>query len=289
MSIEKLKAFETSGLEFVEHRGLLAAKVDTPQAKGMVFLHGAHVTSWTPTGQQDVLWMSESSFFELGKPIRGGVPICFPWFGPYPSRPDLPAHGLARTKVWDVARVNGNSTDGIEICLATTIDRMRVEYSIGFGSSLRLSLTATLAQDCPEPRFYEDALHTYFSVSDIEQISIEGLESRSYMDKMQNGSMKPRTSEAIRFNTETDRVYVDTNDDCLLVDPGWNRKIRVSKLGSQSTVIWNPWIEKSARMPDFGDDEWKGMVCIETANVGNSRVRLVPGRSHITTAIISVE
>jgi D-hexose-6-phosphate mutarotase len=82
---------------------------------------------------------------------------------------------------------------------------------------------------------------------------------------------------------------VDTNDDCLLVDPGWNRKIRVSKMGSQSTVIWNPWIEKSARMPDFGDDEWKGMVCIETANVGNSRVRLAPGRSHITTAIISVE
>ncbi len=289
MSIDKLKAFETSGLEFVEHQGLVAARIDTPAAKGMVFLHGAHVTSWAPAGQREVLWMSEHSFFELGKPIRGGIPICFPWFGPYPERPDLPAHGLARTKVWDLIRVAGSSKEGIEICLATTIDRFRVEYTIGFGESLRLSLTSTLAQDCPEPRFYEDAMHTYFSVSEIEQVSIEGLESSSYIDKMQNGSMKPRSMEPIRFSSETDRVYLDSNDSCVLFDPGWNRKIRVSKLGSQSTVVWNPWIEKSARMPDFGDEEWKGMVCIETANVGNSRVRLVPGRSHITTAIISVE
>ncbi len=138
-------------------------------------------------------------------------------------------------------------------------------------------------------RTCELALHTYLSVSDVRQVEITGLEQARFIDKMDGASEKPATGRSIRFEEETDRVYFNTKDTCILVDPLWNRRIFVSKMGSTSTVIWNPWVAKSQRMPDFGDHEWTEMLCIETANVGPNRMVLAPGESTEVSVEISVD
>ena len=136
---------------------------------------------------------------------------------------------------------------------------------------------------------FEEALHTYFSVRDVRQVTIEGLESADYIDKMDAARIKPAAGQPIRFAEETDRVYFDTDAVCVLRDPGHRRRITVSKSGSLSTIVWNPWTAKAARMPDFGDREWPGMVCIESANVASNAVELNPGQHHQMQLKISVD
>ena len=282
--------FKVPGLHFEAGQGgLTKAVVATPVASGEVYLHGAHVTSWQPAGHGPVLWMSRSSLFQPGKPIRGGVPICFPWFGPNASDASAPAHGFARTAMWEVAEARPTAEGGISMTLQTRIDPFTVRFTVEFGSVLRMTLATELATGVSTSHRFEDALHTYFSVSDVRNISITGLEQSRYIDKLDGAAEKPATGVAIEFIGETDRVYFDSDSECHLHDPGRKRTIAVSKSGSHSTVVWNPWIAKSARMPDFGDHEWPEMVCIETANVGVNAVELAPKSIHSTTVVIRVQ
>ncbi len=282
--------FKVPGLHFEAGQGgLTKAVVATPVASGEIYLHGAHVTSWQPAGHEPVLWMSRSSLFQPGKPIRGGVPICFPWFGPNASDPSAPAHGFARTAMWEVAEARPTAEGGISMTLQTRIDPFAVRFTVEFGSVLRMTLATELATGVSTSHRFEDALHTYFSVSDVRNISITGLEQSRYIDKLDGAAEKPATGVAIEFIGETDRVYFDSDSECHLHDPGRKRTIAISTSGSQSTVVWNPWIAKSARMPDFGDHEWPEMVCIETANVGVNAVELAPKSIHSTTVVIRVQ
>lgn len=265
--------------------GLTRATIDHAGTHGEIYLHGAHVTAWNPPGERPVIWMSGRSYFEPDKPIRGGVPICFPWFGPKQDDPAAPAHGLARLREWEVIETRA-ADDGAYVVLRTAIDPFVATFTASFGEKLRLTLRVQNTSEAPA--HYEAALHTYFSISDIKDVTITGLESVEYLDKVDEGRRK-RQDGPIRFTQETDRVYVHTRDTCVLHDPGFGRRIVVGKAGSDSTVVWNPWIAKAARMPDFGDDEWPGMVCIETCNVGENSVTLAPGASHETTALIEVE
>ena len=177
----------------------------------------------------------------------------------------------------------------IEIDLKSLIDPFFLSYKVEFGRVLKLTLKTELPPNSTSPHSFEDALHTYFAVSNIRSISIAGLENTAFIDKVDGASLKSASGLPIQFSGETDRVYVDTLTDCLLIDDGWRRIIRIAKTGSVSTVVWNPWNDKSKRMADFGDREWTEMVCIETANVGSGRIGLSPGESHSTTAIVSVE
>lgn len=282
--------FKVPGLHFEAGQGgLTKAVVATPVAAGEIYLHGAHVTSWQPAGHEPVLWMSRSSLFQPGKPIRGGVPICFPWFGPHASDPSAPAHGFARTALWEVTEARTTAEGGISLALHTRIDSFSVRFTVEFGSVLQLTLTTEPVPGTSTGLRFEDALHTYFSVSDVRNISITGLEQARYIDKVDGASEKPATGSAIEFMGETDRVYLNTVAECQLVDPDRKRTIVISKSGSQSTVVWNPWVAKSARMPDFGDHEWPEMVCIETANVGHNAIELAPNSSHSTNAVIRVQ
>ena len=282
--------FKVSGLHFEAGQGgLTKAVVDTSVASGEIYLNGAHVTSWQPAGHEPVLWMSRSSLFQAGKPIRGGVPICFPWFGPHTSDSSAPAHGFARTAMWEAFEVRPTAEGGISLTLQTGIDPFSVRFTVEFGSVLRMTLATELASGVRTSHRFEDALHTYFSVSDVRNISITGLERTRYIDKVHGAQEKPATGAAIEFRSETDRIYVNTDSECQLVDPGRKRTIAVFKSGSLSTVVWNPWIAKSARMPDFGDHEWPEMVCIETANVGVNSIELAPKSIHSTTAVIQVK
>lgn len=281
--------FKVRWLSFQSGQGeLIKAVIDSPAASGEIYLHGAHVTAWQPTGHEPVLWMSRSSLFQSGKPIRGGVPICFPWFGPHVSDSSAPAHGLVRTVTWDVIAATETSDGGVSLSLQTRVDSLTAQFTVEFGSSLKMTLTTQLDSAAPANQRFEDALHTYFSVSDVSNISVTGLEQTRYIDKVDAALEKPAAGTPISFTGETDRVYLDTIADCQLCDPARRRTINVSKSGSRSTVVWNPWIAKSARMPDFGDHEWPEMVCIETANVGLFAVELAPGESHTTTAVLQV-
>jgi glucose-6-phosphate 1-epimerase len=239
--------------------------------------------------------MSERSFWEDGKPIRGGVPICFPWFGPHASQPSAPAHGFGRLADWTLAGVVEREDGSAVATFALEGERMseawpfrfRAVYEVAAGKTLAMSLEVENRDETPFT--FEEALHTYFSVSDISGVAISGLEGTRYLDKAGGGAERIEGDAPIRFTGETDRVYLETTAACAIDDPGLRRRIVVSKDNSRSTVVWNPWIAKARAMPDFGDEEWRGMVCVETANVGAAAVELAPGARHRMTVSLAVE
>jgi D-hexose-6-phosphate mutarotase len=278
----------------VSGTGLPCVEVQTPRATSQVYFHGAQVTQWTPASQREpVLWMSEHSAFHRNKAIRGGVPICFPWFGAHGASSAAPAHGFARLVDWML--VEASEDDGV-VTLAFYLrgkgfahwpHSFRAHQRITIGDTLTMALEIENSSHAPIE--FEEALHSYFAVGDITRVAVEGLEDTQYLDKVQG--MAPRTQghEPIRFSGETDRVFVRSEGACRVVDPELSRTIVVEKSGSQSTVVWNPGADRARSLPDFGDDEWRKMVCVETANVRDAAVRLDPGARHTMTATIRVE
>ena len=275
--------------------GLDRLLLSAAEGEAHVFLQGGHVSHFQPKGEKPVLWMSAASRFEAGKPIRGGVPVCFPWFGPKAGAPEAPMHGFARILSWAVAGVTREPDGGLRAVLELSAEaaarggfphELALSLSVNVGRSLRLALTARNVNGAPAT--FEEALHSYFAVSDVRQIRIHGLEGVGYVDKTAAMARKPGEAGPITITAETDRVYPETSGTVKIEDPGWRRRIVVSKSGSATTVVWNPWIAKAKAMPDFGDDEWTGMVCVETANTGDAAVTLAPGASHVMAATLEV-
>jgi glucose-6-phosphate 1-epimerase len=261
-------------------------------ARARVFLHGAHVASFRPVGEGELLWMSLRSTFAPGKPIRGGVPICFPWFGPHAERADLPVHGLVRLVPWSLTAAE-DLPDGrtrLVLDLSSSADTQAIwphpfalTYTVTVGSTLELALQ--VKNSGAQPFTFEEALHTYFDVGDVRRCSVSGLEGTRYLDKVDGAQERAQTG-AVTFASETDRVYQGTTAACVIHDPAQGRQIVVEKEASRTTVVWNPWVGKAARMADFGDEEWPGMVCVETANAGAERLTLPPGGTHTLVARI---
>jgi glucose-6-phosphate 1-epimerase len=289
LTVEQLnERFGKPGIVFETGRGgLIRAVISAPTATGELYLHGAHVTHFQPSGEQPVLWMSGHSYFEAGKPIRGGVPICFPWFGPPPAdKGEAPAHGLARLSAWNVHRTDVDEEGAVTLVLDRHVDPFVCQLVARFGTELELSLSFRLSDRVAlEMASYQVALHSYFLVGDIASVKVTGLERFPYIDKLDGATIKPATGQAIQFDAECDRVYMGTTGPCLLHDPVLGRQIRIENEDSSDTVVWNPWIAKAARMPDFGHDEWKQMVCIETANVSQAPVLTVGKTARIATRI----
>ncbi len=270
--------------------------VENAHATAEVYFQGAHVTAWHPAAAKEpVLWMSRSSLFEPGRPIRGGVPICFPWFGAHATDPSAPAHGFARIKDWKLVEAQEDASGHVTLALELAGEglsphwahRFRARHRITIGTVLRLELE--VHNDDEEAFTYEEALHSYFGVRDIHEATVTGLEDTEYIDKVGGLTRRRDGREPVRFVGETDRVYLDTHATCVIHDPGGRRRISIAKTGSDATVVWNPWIAKARTMPDFGDDEWPEMLCVETCNVGASARRLAPGGSHTMTARIEVQ
>lgn len=266
-------------------------------ATAEIYLHGAHVTHFQPrSSPHPVLWMSKSSLFKPDKAIRGGVPICFPWFGPKPDDAKAPAHGFARVRDWTVESVERDPAGAVVATFGLkSDDATKRSWNADFVARYivmianELSLRFTVQNRGRERVRYEAALHSYFTVGDIRRTEVRGLESASYLDRLQPGKTFTQDHIPIRFDRETDRTYINTDAVTTIVDPVLERRIINRKFNSQSTVVWNPWIDKAKAMADFGDDEWPGMLCIETANAGPNAVELEPGQSHSMSAIISVE
>jgi glucose-6-phosphate 1-epimerase len=275
--------------------GLVRALISTPLAEAEVYLQGAHVTHWTPRGQRPVLFVSAKSLFERGKAIRGGVPVIFPWFGARGDGKPGPAHGFARNSEWVIEGTNLRNDGRVEMKLALAPNEaargmgyagfhLRFRVTIGFDLEMELEVL----NDAKEPLTYEEALHTYLAIADIRQVSVSGLEGTAYIDKTDGFKRKKLGSEPLRITKETDQVHLSTKSTCVVHDPVWNRRIIVEKSGSDSTVVWNPWIDKTKGMSDMAPDDWKGMICVETANAADNAVHLSPGASHKLTALIHV-
>ena len=272
--------------------GLSRALITTPDAVVEIYLHGAHVTRFEPTGQKPVLWMSAKSLFQADKPIRGGVPICFPWFGPRAEGASSPVHGFARILEWSVESVQ-RTADGAAITLGLDANEQTkkwwphefsARYEIRVGRQLHLNLRVTNRGQ--EAFSFEEALHSYFTVGDARRIRITGLEGTTYIDKVDALKRKVQTGD-VTLEAETDRVYVNTRAACAIEDPVVGRRVAINKAGSDATVVWNPWIAKSKAMADFGDDEWAGMVCVETVNAGENQITLQAGQTREMSAGIS--
>ena len=268
--------------------GLWRAMVTTDQCSAELYRHGAHITRWRPAGHDEVLWVSARADYLYETAIRGGVPVCFPWFaGNKPeNEPDGPAHGYARIKTWEFIDAGQNDA-GVHLTLRTVIEPFELRYTVTFGQTLSMRLE--VANTGSAPASFESALHSYFVISQIRAVQVRGLEGAPYIDTVGGANRdEPGDDQPISFSSETDRTYT-SDTTASIVDPGLARTITIDKDGSGSTVVWNPWMAKAKNMSDFGDEEWTGMLCVESGNIEPNSVTLEPGASHTMNAVISVE
>ncbi len=279
--------------------GLPRLEVATPLAEAHVYLHGAHVAHFAPTGREPLLFESARAYFEPGKPIRGGVPVIFPWFGSHREGSAKPAHGFARIRPWALESASEGADGSVTLVLCLRPDEgTRVLWPEGGEAWVlrhRITVAAALTMEVEiengnaSSLRCEDVLHTYFKVGDVRDVEVRGLEETEYVTLIEDLPRKRQGAGPIRFTGETDRVYVNTEAGLTIADPVLHRRIIIEKTGSRSTVVWNPWIAKSLTMADFVPDEWPGMVCAETGNIGENALEIPPGSRHVTRTILREE
>jgi glucose-6-phosphate 1-epimerase len=275
--------------------GLTRLVLSTPAAEAHVYLYGAHVTHYQPHGQAPVLFLSEKSYFTHGRPIRGGVPIVFPWFGPRASDAQAPLHGFARISDWDVESItsHGDTVTAVlalrssDVTHAVWPHDFQLRYTITVGPELDLTLAVT--NPLGDPITFEQALHTYFAVGDVRRTRVGGLTGTAYLDKNRDMEKFVDSDDPLVLTEASDRVYLGTKSASVIEDPAGERRITIDKEGSEATVVWNPWSNPPKPMADLGEDEWPKFICIETANVKDHAVTLGANATHTMRAIIRAE
>jgi D-hexose-6-phosphate mutarotase len=290
---EKLRRHEISGrIEIVNgHGGFPLVKIRTPWSLAEIYLHAAHVTQFQKNGEPPLLFLSANSHFAAGKAIRGGVPICYPWFGP---RAGEPAHGFARFTAWELVKTAAAPDGTVTVCFALPElpDReawknLRTEFVVTIGETLTMELIAT-NESCDETLAIENCLHTYFQVGDISAVTLAGLEVAPFDDFAfgAGGARRLAENAPLRIAQETNRVYPDNAATVEIIDERLQRKIRVAKSNSNSTVVWNPWTTQ--KMPeDFDQAEYRQMVCVESGNVKQDKILLAPGKTSALKVVLS--
>ena len=274
--------------------GLIYASITAPLATATVYLHGAHVAAWQPMGQQPAIFLSRKSDFAPGKPIRGGVPIAFPWFAARHDGKTGQSHGFARIQDWTLAFAALAGDDlhmtftlgPTEISRDLGYDHFRLAFQLTIGRTLTMELI--VVNDATVPLVFEEALHTYYAVADIHEVTVTGLEGVTYLDKNDNFQSKVQHG-AIVITEPTDCVYLNTTSTCVLHDAGNKRRITVAKTGSNTTVVWNPWESGALKLPDLDPTEWHEFIAVETVNAAVNAVTLAPGAKHVMQAHVSIE
>jgi glucose-6-phosphate 1-epimerase len=276
------------------HGALAKIRVTTRAAAAEIYLHGAQVTSWQPAGAGDAIFLSEHSRWEDGKAIRGGIPVCFPWFRAKGDDPQAPAHGFVRTKSWQLDSVTAGEDDSVAVVCSTESDEstrrwwpydFRLVYRITVGRALRLELMVTNI-GAGSLRF-EEALHTYFRVGQVQKAQVKGLDGVAYLDNTDANREKIQ-AETLIMKAATDNAYLNTRSAVELMDPVLRRTIRTEKENSATTVVWNPWQNGAAALSDLGNEEWQQMACVEASNILSSAISLAPGEEHTMRATLSV-
>ena len=296
MTIDELnQRFEIPGIAQVlaGTGNLPKVRVTTPSASAEIYLHGAQITSWRPSNSEEVLFLSEHSRWEEGRAIRGGIPICFPWFRAKADNPQAPAHGFVRTKEWRLDALTAKN-EAVVVTMSTESDDstrrwwphdFRITHRITVGKVLRLELIVTNTGSTPFR--FEEALHTYFRVSDVRMARVRGLDQVTYLDNTDANRAKQQSGDVI-FTAATDNAYLETHAAAELIDPSLRRILRTEKGNSATTIVWNPWQQGAASLSDLGHDEWQRMACVEASNILTAAISLAPGEEHTLSATLSV-
>jgi glucose-6-phosphate 1-epimerase len=275
------------------HGGLPKLRISTPAGSAEIYLHGAQVTSWTPAGGEEVLFLSEQSRWEEGRAIRGGVPICFPWFRGKADNPQAPAHGVVRTRPWAIESLT-QSGGAVTVCFSIASDEatlrwypheFRVVHRVTAGSTLKMELI--VENTGTTPMRFEEALHTYHRVQDVTEVVVSGLDGLVYLDNMDGNRAKSQGGDIV-LSKQTDSAFLETANAFAPQDKILRRTIRTEKENSQTTVVWNPWAEGAAALADLGNEEWRKMVCLEASNIMAAAIDLAPGEQHTMSATLSV-
>ncbi|GLT28601.1 hypothetical protein SLA2020_104950 [Shorea laevis] len=278
-AIELCKA--ANGLEKVILR-------DARGSSAEVYLYGGQVTSWKNDHGEELLFVSSKAIFKPPKAIRAGIPICFPQFSNHGS---LEQHGFARNRFWSIDTdppplpTNSSSQVHIDLILRPSEEDMkiwphsyefRLRIALGPGGNLMLISRVRNTNTDGKPFTFTFAYHTYFSVSDISEVRVEGLETLDYLDNLQNKERFTEQGDAITFESEVDKIYLSTPTKIAILDHEKKRTFVISKDGLPDAVVWNPWDKKAKAMADFGDDEYKHMLCVEAAAI-EKPITLRPG------------
>jgi len=279
-----LKHLEIPGrVIFTEGNGdLPKIEINTAWSNAEIYLHGAHISHFQKKDEPPMLFLSQFSRFQEGTPIRGGIPVIFPWFG---GREGEPAHGFARTQNWELREISQLADGGVSLRLslpdspqAALFPKFTADFWVTIGKTLSAELIVANAS-ADQDFTFENCLHTYFHVGDINAVSITGLKGADFLDKTENFARKTERAEHVKIFSETDRIYLDTTSATEIHDSKLQRRIRVETLGSHSTIVWNPWTTKAQQMPDFGNEEFQQMVCVESGNVAENKITLPAGKS----------
>lgn len=274
--------------------GLPRVSVTTALCSAEIYLYGAQVTSWRPVGSEEVIFLSEKSHWEQGRAIRGGIPVCFPWFRDKADDAKAPKHGFVRTREWRLEGIAAHGDGSVAIVCATDSDEstrqwwphaFRLVNRITVGKTLRLDLTVTNTSNAPFQ--FEEALHTYFHVGAVEGVRVRGLDGALYLDNTDGNRHKTQLGDLV-ISGPTDNAYIGTEDDVEILDPVLERGLRTEKQNSKTTVAWNPWAQGAASLSDLGGEEWHRMMCVEASNILSEAVSLAPGEEHTMSATIKL-
>ncbi|WP_062379846.1 D-hexose-6-phosphate mutarotase [Pseudomonas abietaniphila] len=296
----------TPEVESIQIGELNCWRIRHGQAELVVAQQGAHIISYQVDGDQPVIWSNPGAVFKHGKAIRGGMPICWPWFGNLQRNPQsvqamrrssepANAHGEVRAIDWELM---GMGEDGDALIVEFIQPKAEghlpgwphtvgLKLQIRLDAALNVSLVSFNAGQ--EEVTLSQALHSYFAISDIRHVRIEGLDGVSYLNTLESWEKQNAQVGDITFSGETDRIYQDTPDLISVVDPEWKRRIQIQTLGSKSAVVWNPWIEKTKTFTDMQADGWQNMVCVESANVMTDVVTLKPNDMHVLSVSMWAE
>jgi glucose-6-phosphate 1-epimerase len=282
---------------------LVCWRVHTRHAELLMTQQGAQVLSYQPHGEEPVIWLSGQAGYRKGTAVRGGVPVCWPWFGDlrrnpaevqrmHEGGPICPAHGLVRERDWELLGIDSEGPAvRLDFALNTSSEPLpgwphAAELKLSILLDERLQLTLSTRNTDDSPLALSQALHSYFAVSDIREVEVEGLDGCRYIETLEDWQLRKQQGN-IAFGGETDRIYLETPKRMAIVDRAWKRRIQLEVENSASAVVWNPWTDKARRLSQFAEDAWQGMLCIETARVMNDCVVLKPGEEQRMTVTIS--
>ena len=297
MNFDELSRYEIDGeLQFIEiEHGFVYAEINNTRAHATVSTYSGQLLSYRPKDrQEDLLFVSDKAYYETGKAIKGGIPVCWPWFGPDPENRGRPAHGFVRNRQWQVSGSESLADGSTKIILSITDNEathalwphpFRLDIEITVGDTLRVELvTHNTGNDSIT---ISQALHSYFRVGDITSVSVLGLDGINYIDKA-NDSARKTQAGPLTISSEVDRIYTDTSGDLTIDDASLERKIAITSSGCSTAVVWNPWVEIAASMADLDDDDYLQMLCVETANAGPETVTITAGDCYRLTAEYSI-
>ena len=292
--IQKHKSFELDNTLRVitTENNLLKLIITNEHCEAEIYLHGGHLTHYQPKGEKALIFNAKESKITPPKSVHAGIPICWPWFGPHPSDQDKPQHGFARDSVWEIKSTKRLPSQETEIILTlqdSPYSRILFDFSFELELTFRLGTACSVSLktiNTDKKSFtITQALHSYFAISDLRNIKIEGVRETPFIDYTDEKREKTE-SLALSIDRETNRVYIPTVKSCIIHDSGLKRKIVVTKEGSNSTTIWNPWREN--KIHDLPDESYRRFVCIESTNALEDKVILAPDKTHTITQIITL-